>query len=147
MNRFLAFLLVPIIIVLPGCGALAQWQQNGKLDQVDQKLGQVAEGLVEIRKVQAEARAKADTDGDGALSPTEMVTYGGLLTAGMAELARRKFKSIQGQVEEANARVDHERAKRKAAEEAELEEARLALQRLRAMPAALQQVVSGQKPA
>lgn len=145
MNRFLAFLLVPFIILLPGCGALAQLQQNGKLDQVDQTLGQVAEGLSELRKVQAEARAKADVDGDGVLSSTEMLTYGGLLTAGVGELARRKFKSLQGQVEEANARVDHERAKRKAAEEAEMEEARLALQRLRSMPAALQQAM-GQKP-
>lgn len=122
MNRILAFVLIPFIVLLPGCGALNAWQQNGKLDKVDEKLGKVdevlgdvAEGLTEIRKVQAEAREKADVDKDGVLSGTELLTYGGLLTAGMAELARRKFKAVDGKVE-------HEREKRKDAEVAMLRE-------------------------
>jgi hypothetical protein len=123
-QRVLTLLLIPFVIVLPGCGALAQWQQNGKLDQVDQKLGEVAEGITEVRKVQAEAREKADVDKDGVLSGTELLTYGGLLTAGMAELARRKFKALGSKVEESvaevDARVDHEREKRKDLEVATL---------------------------
>ncbi len=127
MNRILAFLLIPFIVVLPGCGAIAQWQQNGKLDKVDQKLGEVVEGLQEVREVQAKAREQADVDKDGVLSGTELVTYGGLLAAGMAELARRKFKALDARHSESKhhrmeleARVEHEREKRKDAEVAAL---------------------------
>ena len=96
MNRFLAFALIPVIVVLPGCGALALQSQN-------EKLGQVIETLNEIRQVEASARKQADVDGDGKLSVTEMVAYGGLVAAGLTELARRKQGATLASKHEASA--------------------------------------------
>lgn len=128
MNRFLAIVLVPLIVVLPGCGALAAFAQNAKLDQVDQKLGEVAEGIQEVREIQSKAREQADVDKDGVLSGTELLTYGGLVTAGLAEMTRRKFKKngeekkqeLDSRLADLEGMIEHERSKRKALEEAEI---------------------------
>lgn len=137
MKPLLALLLFPLLLILPSCGALALQGQGEKLDRVDRGLEQVSKGLTEIvtsveeiKAAKAEAREAADVNKDGKLDPTEMLTYGGLLAAALAEMARRKMKALQGNIEEVNGRVDHERAQRKAAEQAEYEELLAAQKRL-----------------
>lgn len=70
----------------------------------------------EISAVKAEAFKKADKDGDGNLDFYEKIVYMVLLAGGALEAARRKMKSIMGQITTVNDRVDHERSKRKASE-------------------------------
>lgn len=115
------FLPLAFLLLLPSCGALALQGQNDKLDKVDRgldvlsrSLGEVAATVEEVKQAKASSREQADVNKDGKLDPTEMLTYGGLLAAALAEMARRKMKALQGQ-------IDHERAKRKEAEEEEME--------------------------
>lgn len=131
MKRFIP-LFVPLLL-LPSCGALAGLQQADRLDKVDRTLEKVGDGLTEVvetvtelRQIQTTARAQADVNQDGKLDPTEMLTYGGLVAAALAEMARRKLKAVEGKAEEANGRVEFERAKRKAAEAKEIEALRAA---------------------
>lgn len=94
MNKLLAFALVPLIIVLPGCGALALQRQNDQL-------GEVVESLNQLRKEEAAAREKADANHDGKLTGSELLTYGGLLAAAAGgEIARRKAKALDARHEE-----------------------------------------------
>lgn len=108
-------------------------QQSQQLDRVDRGLEQVSKGMTEIatsiqeiKAAKAAAREAADANGDGKLDPTEMLTYGGLLAAALAEMARRKMKALQGNIDDVNGRVDFERSKRKAAEADEIAELRRA---------------------
>lgn len=80
MNRFLV---LPVLFLLTGCGALASLQQSSKLDTV-------IEDLKEVREIEVAARKKADVDGDGKLSLSEMAAYLSLLAAAGADFARRK---------------------------------------------------------
>lgn len=70
----------------------------------------------EISALKADAFKKADKDGDGNLDWMEKIGYMVLLAGGALEAARRKLKSITGQITTVNDRVDHERSKRKASE-------------------------------
>jgi hypothetical protein len=96
-----AFLL-SLLLVLPSCGYLQGLEQNKKLDGVTQKLDTVSQALKDVdeeletlKRIQAEARAKADVDGDGKLSTVEKMNYLGLLIAGLAaEAGRRKAKAL-----------------------------------------------------
>jgi len=96
-----AFLL-SLLLVLPSCGYLQGLEQNKKVDVVTQKLDAVSEALKDVdaeletlKRIQAEARAKADVDGDGKLSGLEKANYLGLLLAGLAaEAGRRKAKAL-----------------------------------------------------
>jgi len=89
-----AFLL-SLLLVLPSCGYLQGLEQNKKLDGVTQALQDVDNDLETLKRIQAEARAKADTDGDGKLSGLEKVNYLSLLVAGLAaEAGRRKAKAL-----------------------------------------------------
>ena len=113
--RFLAYLLVPLIVFLPGCGALAA-----------QRLDALSSDIKEVRKHEEVAREQADANKDGKLSGMEIVTYLGLLAAG-AETLRRKLKSLDAKHEASaedrerlEARIDWEREKRKDAEVAGL---------------------------
>ena len=72
----------------------------------------------EFRNMSAEARAKADKDGDGELSLMERLAYLITLGGGAAEIARRKLKATKNQFAALTGKVDHERAKRKQAEAA-----------------------------
>lgn len=142
--RYLALLLFPLLLTLQSCGFLAQQQQGEKLDrqtgrieQVDQLLQKMSAGLAvlvtsveEMKEAKAQAREAADVNKDGKLDAGEMLTYGGLLAAALAEMARRKMKALQGNIEQVNGRVDHERALRKEAEDAEYEELMAAQKRL-----------------
>ena len=92
MKTLLPFLL---LLALPSCGYLQGLEQNKKLDGVSQALQDVDNELETLMRIQAEARAKADTDGDGKLSTVEKVNYLGLVLAGLAaEAGRRKAKAL-----------------------------------------------------
>lgn len=70
----------------------------------------------EISALKKDAFKEADKDGDGSLDFMEKIAYWVLLAGGGLEAARRKLKSITGQITTVNDRVDHERSKRKASE-------------------------------
>jgi archaellum component FlaC len=89
-----AFLL-SLLLVLPSCGYLQGLEQNKKLDVVSQALQDVDNELETLKRIQLEARAKADQDGDGKLSGLEKVNYLSLVLAGLAaEAGRRKAKAL-----------------------------------------------------
>lgn len=135
MKTLATYFLCAAIAVLPGCGALEALRQGPKNDQFDSEISKLRDGVQqlsntveEVRVVQKQARQQADADGDGKLSGTELLTYGGLVAAGLGELARRKLKALDAKHaesaahrEELEARVEHEREKRKDAYVADLE--------------------------
>jgi len=87
--------LLPLLFLLSGCGYLQGLEQNKKLDVVTQALQDVDAELETLKRIQAEARAKADQDGDGKLSGLEKVNYLSLVLAGLtAEAGRRKAKAL-----------------------------------------------------
>lgn len=67
----------------------------------------------ELKALDAEAFEKADKDGSGDLDWLERLSYLILLGGGTLELGRRKLKSMKEAMQSTEARVDHERAKRK----------------------------------
>jgi len=69
----------------------------------------------ELKSMNAEARAKADTDGDGELDWTERIAYLAMLGGGAGEIARRKMKATQNQFASLTGKLEHERSKRKGA--------------------------------
>jgi hypothetical protein len=80
-------------LVLPSCGYLQGLEQNKKLDAVSQALQDVDAELETLKRIQAEARAKADLDGDGKLSAVEKMNYLSLIIAGSRlrpDAARRR---------------------------------------------------------
>lgn len=94
--------LLPLLFLLSGCGYLQGLEQNKKLDTVTQKIDAASQALKDVdaeletlKRIQAEARAKADQDGDGKLSTVEKMNYLGLIIAGLAaEAGRRKAKAL-----------------------------------------------------
>jgi hypothetical protein len=91
-----SILFMCLLLVLPSCGYLQGLEQNKKLDGVSQALQDVDNDLAALTRIQAEARAKADVDGDGKLSGLEKMNYVSLLLAGLtAEAGRRKAKALE----------------------------------------------------
>lgn len=70
----------------------------------------------ELKEMERQAYAEADEDGDGDLNLKERLAYWALLAGGGFEVSRRKLKQTQQQFAELTGKIDHERAKRKAAE-------------------------------
>lgn len=125
--------LIPCLLalfLLPSCSFLDQVRQGLEQTQMGNEMTasrvegalvkanevvQAANGVyAEIRDTAREvgdlherAKAQADTDGDGELDPSEWMGYLSLLAAGGVGLAQRKSSK------DLNARVDHERRRRK----------------------------------
>lgn len=130
MKRLLPLFL--LLLLLPSCGALAALQQGRSVSEVGDRLGndltefqeRVNEGFDEVRDTMAELQEKyeatkqqADLNKDGEVKGwDEQLMWILLGGGGLAEMLRRKLKSQDQKHEVANARIDHEREKRKDAE-------------------------------
>lgn len=142
------FLLVLILPLLAGCGAMQTLFQDRQVGRelgelgtkVDGLFGKVGEKLESVRgevvgavdslaKQEAEIRKQADKDGNGILEGDEKLQYLLLIAAaGAAEIGRRKVKKGGEEKQkkqderfaEVEAMIEHERQKRKALEAAEI---------------------------
>lgn len=151
MKRYLALLLFPLLLILPSCGALAALQQRDGvsdlrkefndrsdkiLDQVGSVRDEIGQGLEELEQTWTAAHEQADVNKDGKVEggyeQLLLLLAGG---GGLLEFGRRKLKALDSKHEESKnhrleleARIEHEREKRKDGQVAALE-AQLALLR------------------
>lgn len=123
------YLVTLVLFLFTSCGAFSDLSQgladgremlgelkqdyNSMKDGFDEGLKELQETKAELSAMKEEAFKKADKDGDGELDWKEKLLYWALLGGGGIELARRKIKGLQGNVDLAFRRVDEERAKRK----------------------------------
>jgi hypothetical protein len=115
------FLVLPVLFLLTSCGALAALQSKSGIDELRQELR--AADAAEKR-----AREQADSNKDGKLTGSELLTYGGLLAAAAgAEMGRRKAKALDGKHKESAEHRDE--LDSKVADLIRREDIRLALQR------------------
>lgn len=149
MLRILSILC--LLLLLPSCGALAALQQKEDLSgfrkEVDDRLTKVVDGVVSVKEevskgleeldqtwTAAHEQADVNKDGkvDGGYEQLLLLLLGG---GGVLEFGRRKLKALESRHEESKshreeleARIEHEREKRKDGQVAALE-AQLALLR------------------
>lgn len=145
MKRLLAFLLFPLLLILPSCGALASLQQRDGvsdlrkeftersdkvLDRVEKVRDEIGKDLDDLSQTWDSAHQQADVNKDGKIEggyeQLMLLLLGG---GGAAEMLRRKLKALEGKHDESaehraelEARIEHEREKRKDSELAALQE-------------------------
>lgn len=145
------YLLLCLLFLLPSCGALSALQQRDGVSDLRKEVNdglqkvadgvsvvqkEVAEGLEELDKTWTQAHEQADVNKDGKIDggyeQLLLLLLGG---GGLLEFGRRKLKALEGRHEESRAhreeleaRIEHEREKRKDGQVASLE-AQLALLR------------------
>lgn len=140
MRRFVVALLIPCLMLLVSCGAIPQLgatlaQTRGAVNdlnasqaEIKPEVSRVAESVSQLtaaatslasdmKTMERESLQKADKDGDGNLDMMERIMYLLLLGGGAAEVARRKMKGTQGQIQSLHGRIEHEREKRKVLEQ------------------------------
>lgn len=114
---------LPLLLLLTSCGALQQLQQKRDLSDLrgeinkglDQVQAEVGKTLDEIEQLHKQAFEAADQNKNGVIDEGyEQWMYLLLGGGGLAEVLRRKLKNQ-------DARIEHEREKRKALELAEIE--------------------------